>query len=132
MIYIIRITEVARFLYRSDAIWRALVLLRAFFDEVPRGPFGFVIAGYVGKEEIWKSVESDFLGLLGECREAGVKTFHLTDCLAQEGEFARLEKPFINRLLHKLSEIVGREGLQAIFSSVILDDWDEVATDAEE
>ena len=69
---------------------------------------------------------------LTEFADKGVRSFHMSECLAQEGQFARVDKPGINYIITQLSETLGRHiKIRPISSAVIVEDWDAVVTDAE-
>jgi hypothetical protein len=122
----IALAELADFLHASGARWKAMAMLRAYFDE--SGTCGqvpsVVIAGYVGDAETWGEVEARWLPILEPYRSLGVSWFHMVEAVAQRGQFSRVEKPHINYLITQLASLLGHPRLQPIFSSVIANDWD--------
>ncbi len=107
-------------------------MLKAYFDESgPSGRVVVAIAGYVGTERMWTDIEAPWCDELALFAKKGVKTFHMTECIAQKDEFARLERPFVNGIVITLSQLSGQSGLTPISSAVVLDDWDKVVTDPE-
>jgi hypothetical protein len=111
---------------------KALALMRAYFDEsgVHKGSLVTVIAGYVAAKDVWASLERKWNEELAVYADKGVKTFHMTECIAQSGEFSGLDTFFSRALIMKLSEVLRDHNVKAIWSSVVIQDWDEVVTDA--
>jgi hypothetical protein len=116
----IRIEVVADWSHRSVVQWRGVVVLEAYFDESGTQGEALItsIAGYVATRDEWIAVEK------------GVNTFHMTDCLAQEGEFAFIEKPHVNSIIILITKAMGRHlKARPICSAVVNEDWNAVVTD---
>lgn len=123
------IVVVADWLHPRFARHKVLVMLYAYFDE--SGTDGqspvTAIAGFVGTK--WQVIEERWLEVLSEFADKGVRTFHMTDCAAQEGEFARVDTPQRNYIIARLSDVLGVLPLQAVFSAVVRGDWKDVVSD---
>ena len=127
----VRIGEIADWLHPKSSRHKALVLLYAYFDETGThsGARITAIAGFVGSKPQWEAIEERWISILSEYADRGVHTFHMTDCAAQTGEFARVDTPSRNYIITQLSEILGVQGVQAVSSAVVLDDWTDVVID---
>lgn len=130
----IPIAEIADWLHPAGSRCKAMALLRAYFDESGTHDASPItsIAGWVGPKEAWCELEQKrWLPTLEMFADKGVKTFHATDCVAQQREFARVDKPGINFVLTQLSNALGEQSPQLvpIGSAVCQDDWDAVVTD---
>jgi hypothetical protein len=129
------IARIADLLHRQAAKWKAIAVIhnfRAYFDDSGTHKESAVSAlgGYVGSREAWLAIEQPWADILAEYWDKGVRWFHMADCLAQEDQFARIDKPSVNYIITRLSKILGAQlGLQPMFSAVVQDDWD-VVTDA--
>lgn len=126
------IADIADWLHPISSTGRALVLLRAYFDE--SGTHGDAsvtsLAGYVGTKDVWKSIEAEWKEVLSHFADKGVSWFHMSECLAQAGQFGRVDKDGVNFILTQLSKILGHHRVQPIASSVVNDHWHHVVTDA--
>jgi hypothetical protein len=120
--------ELAKLLHRGSAKWRALVMLRAFFDE--SGTDGtrpvVSISGYVGTESQWTSLEGEWQQRLDNF---GVKEFHMAPCLAGEAQFRDMEKANRDQLVYNMLDIIRASKLQAIWSGVDAVAWKEEVKD---
>lgn len=107
-------------------------MLYAYFDETGTDGKSPVtaIAGFVGSKSAWEAVEEKWTSVLSEFTDKGVNTFHMTDCAAQTGEFARVDTPLRNYIITQLSEVLGTQGVQAVSSAVVADDWSAVVADS--
>lgn len=126
------IASLADWLHAGAAKSKALVLMKAYFDE--SGTDGesliTVIAGYVASKDVWTEVEAKWKAELDVYADKGVKTFRMTDCIAQVGEFARLDKFFSSALIQKLSEVLRDHDVHAIWSAVSSEAWKTVTDTA--
>jgi hypothetical protein len=109
-----------------------MMMLKAFFDETATHDDSRVIGigGFVGVEDAWTRLEPKWQAVLNEYADRGVRWFHMTDALAQRGQFAQIDKPHLNYIITQLSKQLGEEPLTAFFAAVERDAWDAVATDA--
>jgi len=125
------IAETANWLRLQSSVWGSTALLDAFFDEsgTHTGAIVTGIAGYVGSKKAWEAVKTEWSAELSLLADKGVSTFHMTDCIAGTGEFARVDTFFRMALIKRLSEVLSRADIQAIWSWVITEDWAEVVTD---
>lgn len=117
-----------RFLHDRNSKYRATVFLLAYFDEtgIHQDAPVTAICGYVGSETAWEQVEKEWRPALAEFADFGVKSFHMVECINQSGQFGRLDKPKINRLITVLADILGKADIQPIASAVVVDDWQHV------
>lgn len=124
--YVMR--ALAQALHPRSSVWKAMAMLRAYFDEsgLHQSPPVTVIAGYVGTESSWSSVEDRWVSVLGEFRDKGIASFHATDCIGQRKKFAALDKPMVNYVLTQLSGALGSANLLAIHSTVDNAAWARV------
>jgi len=93
-------------------------LLKAYFDESGIHADATVtgMAGYLGSNEAWEGIEKEWLAELAMFEDKGVRTFHMTDCIAGTGEFAGVDTFFRMALIKRLSEVLSRADIQAIWS----------------
>src|ERR1700733_1534960 len=108
--------------------WKALAMLRAYFDESGTHGEAYVtsIAGYVATHTVWESVETEWDKEMSYYRQrTAIRTFHLTDCLAGKGEFAGLDEVFRLALTSQLSRVLGRHDVHPVWAAVVVDDWYE-------
>ncbi len=89
------------------------------------GAYVTSIAGYVGTKSTWEEVEENGNCSSGLRSKGGQNLPHATDCIAEppQGEFAHMDQFFRHALLFKLSDILAKSDVQAIWSAIVLDDW---------
>lgn len=107
-------------------------MLQAYFDEsgTHDGAPVVSIAGLVGTEETWGAVSNQLAGALERFRDKGVRSFHMAEALAQEGQFARVDKPGINYLITQFAKRLGESEAEPLFTAVNVDAWDAVVRDS--
>ena len=106
-------------------------MLMGYFDETGTDSASQVTAlsGYVGRSEDWTNVESEWIGMLSEVSVDGTaRPLHMTDAMAQTGDFSHMDKPKINYLITQCAKILGRHNLIPMMSAVIQSDWDNVVS----
>ena len=117
MIPLAPVSVCARLLHGALNVEKAMALLQAFFDE--SGTDGkspvVAIAGYVGTEDDWVKVESNWLEAL---RRYGVRVFHMTHFMAQRGEFSLMDTPRRESMLTELTDALHCGSLTAISVAV--------------
>ncbi|MGP1396480.1 MAG: hypothetical protein ACTS3R_13290 [Inquilinaceae bacterium] len=130
---LIRIGEIADWLHPRSSRHKALVLLYAYFDEtgIHDGAHVTALSGFVGSKSAWEAIENRWAAVLAEFSMKGVSTFHMTDCVRQEGEFSRVDTPQRGYIITQLSEALGAQNLQAVSSAVVVDDWSLAVSDSE-
>lgn len=103
-------------------------MLHAYFNESGTHERSIItaIGGYVGDEARWTAMEAEWLAVLMEVEGLGIRSFHLSECLMADGQFARCEQPIRNYLVNQLSRILGRHALHPLYAAVVQDDWDEL------
>ena len=127
----LRIADIADVLHPRSSRWRALALLVAYFDESgthERSPIT-AIGGFVASKAAWEVFETDLAAVLAPYADKGVREFHMTDCLAQEGQYAFIARPHINAILWGIGRALKKAEVTAVYAAVVQDDWDEVVTD---
>lgn len=132
MIAPVKIGAVRDIVYPRHHRWKALALLVAHFDEsgTHDGAPITAIAGYVATKEAWEEIEPQWQSLVNEYADLGVEWFHMSECLSQDGQFSRVDKPSINHIITQVSGLLGHRELQPIYSGVVNDDWAAVVDDA--
>jgi hypothetical protein len=110
--------------------WKALALLTAYFDEsgTHAGSPALVIAGYVASAEVWSEVEAQWREVLEPYKERGLFTFHTAEAVAQQKQFARIDRPAINSILAALANVIKESKLQSIYMGVEAHIYDAVTT----
>jgi hypothetical protein len=109
-----------------------MAMMKAFFDETGTHDGSDItgIGGFVGTAEAWEKLEPKWLEVLAEFADKGVSWFHMSEAVAQRGQFDRIEKPTLSYLIAGLSKSLGEFPLTPFFSAVVSDDWG-VVKDAE-
>lgn len=125
--------RLADWLHPRGNVWKALAMLKAYFDEsgTHGGSHVTALAGWIGTKDAWEELEPQWIAVLAEFADRGVKTFHMTDALAQKGQFERIDIPTLNYILTQLSELLGRSKAVPISSAVVTADWDRIVKDPE-
>lgn len=123
--------ELADLLHPSASRWKALAMLRAYLDEsgTHDGSAVVSIGGLIGSKVEWEALEPPWDAVLSEYAERGVKTWHTSDAIHQNEEFAGVDKPGVNHIMTQLSQLLGSRQLAAISSAVVVDDWNAVVRD---
>ena len=123
--------DIADWLHPRSSKHKALAMLYAYFDDSGTHEDSPItaIAGYVGSKQVWEEIEKKWLGILADYKDYGVEWFHMAECVAQQGQFATIDKPSRNYLIRQLSTLLGHPGLQGIRSAVVNDDWKAVVKD---
>jgi hypothetical protein len=86
------------------------------------------IAGYIARVEDWETVEIQWRKELAPLSAKGVKTFHMTDCRGQWGEFSQVPRLECERLIDSLSGILEQADIKALWSAVDVAAWNAVAS----
>lgn len=128
------IWALADLLNARDNIWKPLLLIDAnsYLDDsgTHRDSVVTIIAGYVATKAVWEKIEDQWCGVLKPFREKGVHCFHATECLAQAGQFERLEHWQCQYIYKQLSDILETATeAQPVVAAVSSEDW-EAVTDA--
>ncbi|MPY74311.1 MAG: DUF3800 domain-containing protein [Alphaproteobacteria bacterium] len=129
----IPLADLADFVHPRSSQRKALALLRAYFDEtgIHDGALVTAIGGFVATQDAWSELETEWVKLIDEFASRGVRQFHMTDFLAQKGEFERMDGPLRNYMLTRISELLASADVRGIFSAVVCDDWVSTVRDAE-
>jgi hypothetical protein len=109
----------ADWLHARGNPWKALVLLRAYFDEsgTHAGAAATVIGGYVGTAEAWASVETKWSGILDPHRPK-VTWFHMTDCIGKKNQFADMDSVVCGVLQRALAKVLKESEVEPIYMGV--------------
>jgi hypothetical protein len=128
----IRIAGMADWLHPQSYVHKALALLKAYCDESWTGGVT-AIAGYVASKPVWEAVEGAWQNVLTPYADKGVKTFHAAHCCGAEGygEFALVDTFHRMAILTSLSGILRDANVQAVWSAIYTEDWDQTVTDRE-
>ena len=123
---VIPISYLARTLHPRKAKFRAMALLRAYFDEsgIDANSKVVAISGLIAKEGSWTDLEERWENVVDEYAHLGLSVFHMVDFIHQTREFALIDTPSRNYVLTQLSEILRDANVTPIFSAVIKDHWD--------
>jgi hypothetical protein len=105
-------------------------LLHLYLDEsgTHRGSSITTIGGFVGTVATWASVEKKWLSALADC--GGAPAYHAVDCEAGENDFAHIKLEIRQALARRLARELGDNDLLPVWSAVINEDWNAVATPA--
>jgi len=102
-----------------------MALLKAYFDasktQVQAG--AYVIGGYVGTEAFWTAFETEWRERLDYW---GVSDFHLTECLAQRGEFERFDSNKTQLCALNFGYVIRDRKPDALWSGVLDEDWQDL------
>ncbi len=97
-------------------------MLNGYFDE--SGTHGHakstVIAGYVGDDKAWASVDAQWRGILHTYR---LKSFHMADAIAQRGEFHQIQSYIVKDICNALANILNTSELHVVWSGVDASVW---------
>ncbi|TAL03684.1 MAG: DUF3800 domain-containing protein [Rhodospirillaceae bacterium] len=128
---VVPIAELARVLHRRDAVWRSVVVLKAYFDEsgTHGGSLITAIGGWIGTEQTWSELEQKWLAILTEYADKGVRYFHMAEALAQEGQFCRVDKPSIDYIITQCTKLIGESKVIPLFCAVVNEHWERVVHD---
>lgn len=129
-ISLLPVAEMAATVHAGANPWKALAMLRAYFDESGThiGSPVTAIAGFAATAEVWTAIETEWSKVLADFKDKGVEAFHMTDCLAATGQFSRLDAFWRNYLVNSLAAILERSDIQAIWAGVNTEDWDDLTT----
>jgi hypothetical protein len=106
---------------------RALILLRAYFDEsgIHGRPGVTVIGGFVGSDAAWGAMGSRWQEILGNY---GIKYFHMTDALSQEGEFRSIQSWMAQDICNALAKTLQGSDLNPVWSGIDATVWSAATT----
>jgi len=130
MVALARVSDIADWLHPAASVWKALAMLRAYFDE--SGTHGdapiTVIAGFVATAEVWAALEAEWSKLLSPLAELGVTWFHLVDCQHGRKQFDRVRREIREDLIANLADVVSRHDVSAVWAGVNVEEFDRLAT----
>ncbi len=123
----------ADMLNARDNPWKALLMIDcgSYFDDsgTHGGSVVTIIAGYAAPKAVWEELEPPWRAILNEHKDKGIHYFHAAHCLAQGGQFGRLEKPHCIYVYKQLSDILEKSAADPIYVAVWNDDWEAVANE---
>lgn len=105
----------------------ALVLLRAYFDEsgIHERPGVTVIGGFVGSDAAWCAMESRWQEILSNY---GIKYFHMTDAVSQQGEFKSIQSWMMQDICNALARTLQESDLHPVWSGIDANVWSAATT----
>lgn len=116
------VRELAAFLHCE-----ALAMLWSYFDE--SGTHGdsrvTCIAGYVGAEDEWTHVESQWQAILEPYGPQGLTWWHSSDKVGKKGVFENINTPTKNDIERALIEVVKNSELQVIWNAIDTADFEK-------
>lgn len=127
------IGDIADWLHPLSSEYKALALVQAYFDEsgTHTDSTVTVIAGFVAGKEAWSSLEQQWMSFLDLYKERGVRFFHMSEMLRQNGQYSHVDTPGINFLITQASKAINENHLMPIYSGVVTEDWNAVVDDQE-
>jgi hypothetical protein len=120
--------EVVRALHSRDSKLKMTGVFKAYLDESYDGRKEklYLIAGWLGSLATWEGIIPQWLDAL---EQAGVSTFHMTDCAARKGEFRDLSESESERLILRLVKIVEQADIQGFWYAMLMRDYDAIIKD---
>jgi hypothetical protein len=107
-------------------------MLQAFLDDSGTHQNSLItsIGGFVGARQDWASLTVQWSQFMQEnLGQHGITCFHMTDCVSGFGEFSGLAREIRVWIVNELSNIIAAHpGIRGIWSAVVVEDWDDVAT----
>ena len=107
-------------------------MFKAYFDESGTHSASNItsIAGYVASKDVWVELEKAWQGEIGLLADKGVKTFHMTDAILGNGEYALVDE--FHRMAHikRLSVLLRDADIHAIGVWADNNAWDAFVQDA--
>jgi hypothetical protein len=102
-------------------------LLRAYFDEsgVHGRPGVTVIGGFVGSDAAWGAMECRWHEIL---RNYGIKHFHMSDAVSQEGEFKSIQSWMVQDICNSLAKTLRESDLNPLWSGIDANVWSAATT----
>ena len=100
-------------------------MLKAFFDEtgIHSGSSITGIGGYVGKSAEWEQLEIKWSSVLDDFADKGVTWFHMSEALAQQGQFKLIDRVMLGYMITQLTQTIGAHAIEPFFSAVVTADW---------
>ncbi|RJF80730.1 DUF3800 domain-containing protein [Oleomonas cavernae] len=124
----ISISALADLVHGAASRWKALALLQAYFDE--SGTHGSAsiaaIAGYVADQATWSALEAEWRA----AQPAYAPVFHMSPCISGHREYHGIPETERHDLIVRLSKILEAHPVRAIWSAVVIEDWENEAKDA--
>lgn len=123
------VEDLASLLHKRSNPYKAMAFTQAYFDDSGTHSSSLVtsIGGFVGTAEAWTKLEKDWIEYLASL-EWPIGWFRSYDCEHGEGEFQGLSRKVRELIRNKLVKIIASHPVTAIWSSVVVEDWDAVAT----
>jgi hypothetical protein len=103
-----------------------MAMLRAFCDESGKHEQAeaFVVSGYVGRENKWKTLERRWKRAL---HKEGLREFHMTDCEGGHGEFAGMLRAERDALQRRFIEIILDADIYGVSGGIDMASYNELS-----
>jgi hypothetical protein len=110
-----------------NGMFWVVVMLLAYFDEsgIHGRPEVTVIGGFVGSDAAWGAMESRWQDIL---RNYGIKHFHMTDAVSQEGEFKFIQSWMVQDICNALAKTLQESDLNPVWSGIDANVWSAATT----
>ena len=108
-------------------------MLTAYFDDsgTHRDSKIVLYGGLIGLDEKnWRAFDTAWKAKLADplpqVSKPPLRRFHMTDCMARDGEFSGYSEPERNAVIHDFRQIILDSGLYGYACAVHLPDWDQI------
>ncbi len=108
----------------------AIIMSMGYFDD--SGTHGssevVVWGGLMGTESQWLKFEREWKARLAEPLpgKPPLRRFHMTECMARDGEFRGYSGPEKDAVIHDFRKIILDAGIYGYAAGVVLADWNEI------
>jgi hypothetical protein len=123
------IRELAMLLHDFSNQWKALALLRAYFDEsgIHTGAAITGVAGFIGPTDEWEALEAEWSSELKRFSRdtcSLIKDFHAYECESGDGAWSRIPHPIRDAYNRKLAITIKKyKRLHGIAIAIDTNDW---------
>jgi len=117
-------SELARNGHPSNHEYKAIAVLRAYFDEtgVHDGSGAVMVCGLVAPCNAWDAFDLDWCTQLDVPK---VSHFHAVECQHAKGEFASLSDGIKSSLIWGLADVIGKHRPHMVNAGLKREDWDK-------
>jgi hypothetical protein len=125
----IAVSELADMLHARANPWKALFMIRAYFDDAGTHSASEVTTcgGMVGTKEAWSAFELDWQTVIADFQGYGLTAFHAADCEVGKGDFQDFSREIREAISRRFSRIIAKHtDLRIFWSSIENAAWDEV------
>ena len=126
------VREIGTLLHGDRNPWKALGMLKAFFDEsgIHAGARVTSIAGFVGTADAWTALTVEWKHVLGKLADRGVNCFHMTECAAGDHQFAVIPSAERHVTVAALAGIIAAQDVTAVWAGVKNEAFDRLTANA--